>query len=73
MNIYLLSLLLYKFLIVVFSHNVIYLLIRAALTEGDQLMSSPPFGLMSSWRRSFKNIHNPVHQLRKECLLMEIC
>ena len=28
---------------------------RAALADEDQLMSSPPFWLMSSWTRGFKN------------------
>ena len=28
---------------------------RAALTEGDKLMSSPPLSLVSSWMRVFCN------------------
>ena len=40
-------------MIIIFNNNIIMIMvtieIRAALTEGDQLMSSPPISLVSSW------------------------
>ena len=53
------------------------LIIRAALTEGDQLMTSPPVWLVSSWahgRYDFpkKTTYFPAQLLRNKYLLAEI-